>query len=131
MGDDIDSGLSSMAVCFDFCSTKVVQLSNRNSYFYRFWCHHPLITKLRLEAILFGKKFIFDPHSKFRMFSLHTPPKFYQIISFPKQCCCWVRSFAFILLNSYFHSFLNSLDQLFILRNNCNLHPVTLLSKTY
>ena len=30
MGDDIGSGLSSMAVCFDFCSTNVVQLSNRN-----------------------------------------------------------------------------------------------------
>ena len=29
MGDDIDSGLSSMAVCFDFRSTNVVQLSNR------------------------------------------------------------------------------------------------------
>ena len=35
-----------MAVCFDFCSTNVVQLSNRNLYFYRFWCHHPLITQL-------------------------------------------------------------------------------------
>ena len=29
MGDDISSGLSSMAVCFDFRSTNVVQLSNR------------------------------------------------------------------------------------------------------
>ena len=28
MGDDIGLGLSSMAVCFDFHSTKVVQLSN-------------------------------------------------------------------------------------------------------
>ena len=36
MGDDIGSGLSSMSVCFDFRSTKVVQLSNRNPYFYQF-----------------------------------------------------------------------------------------------
>ena len=46
MGDDIGSGLLSMAVCFDFCSTNVVQLSNRNPYFYQFLCHHPLITQL-------------------------------------------------------------------------------------
>ena len=46
MGDDIGSGLSSMAVCFDFRSTNVVQLSNRNPYFYWFRCHHPLITQL-------------------------------------------------------------------------------------
>ena len=30
MGDDIGLGLSSMPVCFDFLSTNVVQLSNRN-----------------------------------------------------------------------------------------------------
>ena len=30
MGDDIGSGLSSMDICFDFRSTNVVQLSNRN-----------------------------------------------------------------------------------------------------
>jgi hypothetical protein len=36
MGDDIGLGLSSMAICFDFRSTNVVQLSNRNPYFYRF-----------------------------------------------------------------------------------------------
>jgi hypothetical protein len=29
MGDDIGSGLLSMAVCFDFRSTNLVQLSNR------------------------------------------------------------------------------------------------------
>ena len=46
MSDDIGLGLSSMAVCFDFCSTNVVQLSNRNPYFYRFRCHHPLTTQL-------------------------------------------------------------------------------------
>ena len=33
MGDDIGSGLSSMAVCFDFRLTNVVQLSNRNPSF--------------------------------------------------------------------------------------------------
>jgi hypothetical protein len=44
MGDDTGLGLSSMTVCFDFCSTNVVQLSNQN----RFRCHHPLITQLRL-----------------------------------------------------------------------------------
>ena len=49
MGDDISSGLSSMAVCFDFRSTNVVQLSNGNPYFYQFRCHHPLITQLSFE----------------------------------------------------------------------------------
>ena len=48
MGDDIGSGLLSMSVCFDFRSTNIVQLSNRNLYFYRFQCHHPLITQLRI-----------------------------------------------------------------------------------
>ena len=33
MGDDIGSGLSSMAVCYDFRSTNKVQLSNQNPYF--------------------------------------------------------------------------------------------------
>ena len=47
MGDDIGSGLLSMAVCFDFRSTNIVQLSNWNQCFYRFGCHHPLITQLR------------------------------------------------------------------------------------
>ena len=32
MGDDIGSDLLSMAVCFDFRSANVVQLSNRNPY---------------------------------------------------------------------------------------------------
>ena len=36
MGNDIGSGLSSTAVCSDFRSTNVVQLSNLNPYFYRF-----------------------------------------------------------------------------------------------
>jgi hypothetical protein len=53
MGDDIGSGLSSMAVCFDFCSTNVVQLSNRNMHFYRFQCHHSLITQLTLSLSAF------------------------------------------------------------------------------
>ena len=46
MGDDIGLGLSSMVVCFDFRSTNVVQLSNRNPYFYWFRCYHPLTTQL-------------------------------------------------------------------------------------
>ena len=41
--------LSSMVVCFDFCLTNVVQLSNWNPYFYRFQSHHPLITQLTLD----------------------------------------------------------------------------------
>ena len=51
MGDDIGSGLSSMSVCFDFRSTNIVQLSNRNLYFYRFQCHHPLITQLNFRCL--------------------------------------------------------------------------------
>ena len=46
MSNDIGLGLLSMAVCFDFRSTNVVQLSNRNQYFYQFWCNHPLLTQL-------------------------------------------------------------------------------------
>ena len=38
MGDDIGSVLLSMVICFDFCSTNVVHLSNRNPYFYWFRC---------------------------------------------------------------------------------------------
>ena len=48
MGDD-GLGLLSMAVCFDFHSINVVQLSNQNPYFYQFRCHHPLITQLSFE----------------------------------------------------------------------------------
>jgi hypothetical protein len=36
MGDDINSGLLSVAVCFDFRSTNVVQLSNQHPDFYWF-----------------------------------------------------------------------------------------------
>ena len=51
MGDDIGLGLWSMTACFDFRSTNVVQLSNRNLKFYRFRCHHPLLTQLDLGYI--------------------------------------------------------------------------------
>ena len=51
MSDDIGLGLSSMAVCFDFCSTNVVQLSKWNLYFYSFPCHHPSITKLSCDML--------------------------------------------------------------------------------
>ena len=50
MGYDIGLGLLSMAVCFDFRSTNVVQLNNRNPYFYRFRCHHPLIIHFNLNV---------------------------------------------------------------------------------
>ena len=53
MGDDIDSGLLSMAVSFDFHTTNVVQLSNRDQYFYQFRCHHPLITHLKPNELIF------------------------------------------------------------------------------
>jgi hypothetical protein len=46
MGDDISWGLSSVAICFDFRSTNIVQLSNQNPHLYWFPCHHPLITQL-------------------------------------------------------------------------------------
>jgi len=49
MGDDNGLGLLPMAVCFDFHSTNVVQLSNQNPYFYRFQCHHPIITQFMQE----------------------------------------------------------------------------------
>ena len=51
MGDDMGLGLWTMADCFDFRSTTVVQLSNRNPYFYWFRCHHPLITQLTGQSI--------------------------------------------------------------------------------
>ena len=59
MGDDIGSGLLFMAVCFDFCSSFIVQLSNRNIYFYQFRCPHPLIAQLsqdRLSILIVQKK---------------------------------------------------------------------------
>ena len=60
MGDDISLGLLSMAVCFDFRSTNVVQLINRNPYFYGFRCHHPLITKLLYMRLQKGFGFILN-----------------------------------------------------------------------
>ena len=60
MGDDISASLLCVAVWIHFRSTNVVQLSNRNPYFYRFQCHHPLITQLSFDTIsaqeLFGKQ---------------------------------------------------------------------------
>ena len=52
MGDDIGLGLSSMVICFDFRSTNVVQLSNRNPHFYWFRSYHPLITQLKFCQIV-------------------------------------------------------------------------------
>ena len=50
MGNAIGSGLLSMAICFDFRWTNIVQPSNRNPYIYRFRCHHPL-TQLIWEQL--------------------------------------------------------------------------------
>ena len=63
MGDDIGPGLSFMAVCFDSCSTNVVQLSNQNPYFYQFRCHHPLITQRRRKYESVSD--FFWPHCEF------------------------------------------------------------------
>ena len=51
MGNAIGSGLLSMAICFDFRWTNIVQPSNRNPYIYQFWYHHPLITQLIWEQL--------------------------------------------------------------------------------
>ena len=64
MSDDIGSGLSSMAVCFDFCSKNSVQLSNQNPSFYWFGCHHPLITQLSLLQFEIKMKFKFSKFSR-------------------------------------------------------------------
>ena len=61
MGDDIIMGLSSMAICFDFCSTNIVQLGDQNPYFYPFQCHHPLITQLTLTKTLFWLSILENP----------------------------------------------------------------------
>ena len=52
MGDNIGLGLLFMSVCFEFCSTNVVQLSNWNPHFYWFRCNHPLITQLTHQRTL-------------------------------------------------------------------------------
>ena len=51
MNDDIGWGLPAMAICFDFRSSNVVQLSNRNSYIYLFQYHHLLITQLSFGTL--------------------------------------------------------------------------------
>jgi hypothetical protein len=51
-------GLLSMAICFDFRSTNIVHLSNRKPYFYRFQCHHPLITQLTFNLITVGDLYL-------------------------------------------------------------------------
>ena len=65
MGDDISSGLLSMAVCFDFCSTNLVQLSNGNPYCYQFRCHHSLITQLSAGYNASQKQIVFPGISFF------------------------------------------------------------------
>ena len=88
MGDDIGLGLSSMAVCFDFRSTNVVQLSNRNPYFYQFWCHHPLITTLAQmlqRFILFWKSSTQVIHSFNENSSLKTCVTLYALSRWPQH----------------------------------------------
>ena len=67
MGDDISWGLSSVAICFDFRSTNIVQLSNQNPYLYWFPCHHPLITQLNSLVL----SYLFMGESSTILFSLH------------------------------------------------------------
>ena len=63
-----------MAVCFDFRLTNVVQLRNRNPYFYRFRCHQPLLPSLHLSigsgSVFSGIRRIWksgqNSHDKFR-----------------------------------------------------------------
>ena len=46
MGDEIGSGLMSMAICFDFRSTNVSIAAQ-----YWFQCNHPLIAQPNLDTI--------------------------------------------------------------------------------
>ena len=52
MGDDIGLGLSSMTVCFDFRSTNVVQVSNRNTFFY--WFQYDIGSGLLSMSVCFN-----------------------------------------------------------------------------
>ena len=53
MGNGIGLGLSSTAICFDFCSTNVVQLSNRNpSHANKFTTSLDTISTLEMVNIL-------------------------------------------------------------------------------
>ena len=72
MGADIGLGLSSMAVCFDFRSTYVVQLSNRTPYFYQFRCHNPLITQLSFADCKWKKYLLRLSYLYVRDFSFET-----------------------------------------------------------
>ena len=55
-----------------FCSTYVVQLSNRKPYFYRFWCHNPLITQLSFADCKWKKYLLRLSHLYVRDFSFET-----------------------------------------------------------
>ena len=78
MGDDISSGLWFMAVCFDFRSTNVVQLSN-----------HPLITQLT-----YGYNKFEVEHHQFFLFLQFWPQKPYY---YPYKLKCEI--FGFYLLS--------------------------------
>ena len=101
MGDDISSGLSSMAICFDFRSTNVVQLSNRNPHFYRFRCHHPLITQLNEHYwhFVFGILYLI-----FWLITLHSLLHFTS--KFRKRSFMSITLFAcFLKINSVFYRY--------------------------
>ena len=53
MGYDICSGLLSMSVCLPFFSTNAGRSAQQNLYFYRFLCHHRLITQLTHNHCIF------------------------------------------------------------------------------
>ena len=112
MGDDNGSGPSPMAVCFDFCSTNVVQLSNRNLYFYWFQCHHlvihhPLITQLRrkVRRVIKDKSLwtLFCCHDSTLSFAIQKQ-KQHNILAYP----------AFILVMIYGYCLLRMLENISI-----------------
>ena len=79
MGDEIGSGLLSMAVCFDFRSINVVKLSNRNPYFYWFQCHHPLqyYSPIVTHGNIFGLKTCVTMGEYFNNPAYNNPKKLY------------------------------------------------------
>jgi len=98
MGDDIGSDLSSMAVCFDFRSTNVVQLSNRNPYFYRFRCHHPLITQLSSNNCKNkNKKHLFEPIQVIKEFDLSSDSLFAKLTNPQTESVCGSASKAVLV----------------------------------
>ena len=109
MGDVIGLRLSSMAVCFDFHSTNVMELSNQNSHFYQFQCHHPLITQLRkkVRRVIKDKSLwtLFCCHDSTLSFAIQKQ-KQHNILAYP----------AFILVMIYGYCLLRMLENISIQR---------------